>query len=125
MEAKSREKQIAKKERGTNKELPSLSEYSSVGMSAWTDNEDNKLREVFPFSSDNELESMFQRSITSIKGRAYRLGLKKHWSLVQSVHKKNARSRWDSIKKESIASMPKNVNIRAGKKATIPKKINA
>jgi hypothetical protein len=123
MEAKSKERQIAQK-RGMEKELPSVSEHISAGMSAWTDNEDNKLREVFPFSSDDDLESLFQRSITSIKGRAYRLGLKKHWSLVQSVHKRNARSRWDSIKKDSKALLPKNVNIRAGKKA-IPKNIDA
>ncbi len=60
----------------------------------WTEEEDKLLKEYFPISKDEDLQEMFNRSITSIKGRAYRLGLKKHWNFVQMQHKQNAKKRW-------------------------------
>ncbi len=116
MEAKTREKGYGYKEDRKQEHILSKDVTISVN-SAWTEKEDEKLREVFPFSTDEELEGSFKRSATSIKGRAYRLGLKKHWSMVQSIHKKNAKSRWSQLREEKSKSAAKNVNIRAGKRA--------
>ena len=116
MEAKTREKGYGQKE--SRKQEHVLGKDATISVnSAWTEKEDEKLREVFPFSTDEELEVAFKRSATSIKGRAYRLGLKKHWSMVQSIHKKNAKSRWNQLREENGKAAAKNVNIRAGKRA--------
>ena len=117
MEAKIKQKKKAKEEGGRLLEQHILN--NSYAQSPWTDKEDEKLREMFPFSTDEQLQESFNRSITSIKGRAYRLGIKKHWSMVQSVHKKNAKSRWTEIKKNNEAR--NTAHIRAGKHATTRK----
>ena len=62
----------------------------------WTSEEDERLKKLFSTSDDEELEREFDRSINAIKGRAYRLGLKKDWGLVQEIHKRNAQKRWKS-----------------------------
>lgn len=64
--------------------------------SGWTVEEDERLREMFARSDDAVLEQEFDRSIHAIKGRAYRLGLKKDWGLVQKIHKRNAQMRWNA-----------------------------
>jgi hypothetical protein len=119
MEVKTREKSLRKKESGRHERIPTKTDAISVN-SAWSETEDEKLREIFPFSSDEELVLAFKRSATSIKGRAYRLGIKKHWSMVQSIHKRNAKSRWNQLREEKHAAASKNV-IRTGKKAIIVK----
>ena len=60
----------------------------------WTQEEDERLKQIFARSDDERLEAEFDRSINAIKGRAYRLGLKKDWGLVQKIHKRNAQKRW-------------------------------
>jgi len=116
MEAKTREKRFANKENRKQEHI--LTKDATISISsAWSEKEDERLREVFPFSTDEELEVAFKRSATSIKGRAYRLGLKKHWSMVQSIHKKNAKTRWNQLREENGKATVKNVNIRAGKRA--------
>lgn len=120
MEIKTKEKKSVKPGLKADNFDPKKFEGQLTVNSAWTEKEDEKLREVFPFSSDEELETVFNRSVTSIKGRAYRLGLKKHWSMVQSIHKKNAKSRWNQLREEKLA---KSATIRTGKRATI-KEIN-
>jgi len=83
---------------------------------SWSDGEDSLLREHFPFSTDDELIETMSRSINSIKGRAYRLGLKKHWSFVQKVHKQNAKKRWTSEKSKRQPGK-KNYKINSSAKA--------
>lgn len=63
-------------------------------QTTWTADEDDRLRKLFSNSDDERLEREFDRSIHAIKGRAYRLGLKKDWGFVQKIHKRNARRRW-------------------------------
>lgn len=63
----------------------------------WSEQEDTQLRALFATSSDDALEREFDRSIHAIKGRAYRLGLKKDWGFVQKVHKRNAQKRWKRV----------------------------
>jgi hypothetical protein len=63
----------------------------------WTVEEDEQLKAMFATSGDDELEREFDRSIHAIKGRAYRLGLKKDWGFVQTIHKRNAQKRWNTV----------------------------
>lgn len=67
---------------------------AKLKRAGWTEEEDDKLRAMFSRSDDAQLEQEFDRSIHAIKGRAYRLGLKKDWGLVQKIHKRNAQKRW-------------------------------
>ena len=60
----------------------------------WTAEEDARLKVLFATAGDDVLENEFDRSINAIKGRAYRLGLKKDWGFVQKIHKRNAQRRW-------------------------------
>lgn len=60
----------------------------------WTSEEDERLKTLFATAEDDVLENEFDRSIHAIKGRAYRLGLKKDWGFVQKIHKRNAQRRW-------------------------------
>jgi hypothetical protein len=62
----------------------------------WTADEDARLKVLFATAHDDALENEFDRSIHAIKGRAYRLGLKKDWGFVQKIHKRNAQRRWRS-----------------------------
>lgn len=94
------------------------SQESDAMWNSWTDAEDSLLREVFPFSTDDELVERMQRSINSIKGRAYRLGIKKHWSFVQKMHKKNAKERWN---REQGLAGKKKVNIKIKSKTSAGK----
>ena len=117
METRIKEKRIGGKDKRRQRQNSTKASPSYSSLTAWSEKEDEKLREAFPFSTDKEMENAFNRSITSIKGRAYRLGIKKHWSMVQSVHKKNAKMRWKEIKEEHEKNSAKNVSIRAGKRA--------
>ena len=67
---------------------------AQLNKRGWTTEEDERLKELFAAAEDDVLESEFDRSIQAIKGRAYRLGLKKDWGLVQMIHKRNAQRRW-------------------------------
>ncbi|MFT4308297.1 MAG: hypothetical protein ACMXYM_02915 [Candidatus Woesearchaeota archaeon] len=60
----------------------------------WTAEEDARLKVLFATADADVLENEFDRSINAIKGRAYRLGLKKDWGFVQKIHKRNAQRRW-------------------------------
>jgi len=67
-------------------------------LKAWSKQEDDKLREIYPTSSTEELAKIFNRSIEAIRGRAFRLKIRRDGFLLQETLRERAKARWAAAK---------------------------
>lgn len=70
-----------------------------ITLKAWSKEEDNKLKELYPTAPNEELTKIFNRSVEAIRGRAFRLKIKRSGFLVQKTLRDRAKARWARIKK--------------------------
>lgn len=69
-----------------------------LSITQWTKEEDDKLRENYPSTSNDELIRTFKRSLEAIRGRAHRLKIKRSGFLLQQTLKDKAKARWAARK---------------------------
>lgn len=67
-------------------------------ISYWTAEEDELLRKSYPDLPDEELGKLFSRSIEAIKGRAFRLNVRKSSRFVQEFLRQKTKERWKRLK---------------------------
>jgi len=70
-----------------------------ISLTSWTKEEDDRLRELYPTSSNQELTKTLKRSLEAIRGRAHRLKIKRNGFLLQQILKEKAKARWANFKK--------------------------
>jgi hypothetical protein len=69
-----------------------------ITLKAWTKQEDDKLREIYPSSTTEDLTKIFNRSIEAIRGRAFRLKIRRNGFILQETLRDRARARWAAAK---------------------------
>ena len=67
-------------------------------LKAWSKQEDDKLREIYPESTTEELTKVFNRSIEAIRGRAFRLKIRRSGFILQETLRERAKARWAAAK---------------------------
>ncbi|PIN74392.1 hypothetical protein COV22_01140 [Candidatus Woesearchaeota archaeon CG10_big_fil_rev_8_21_14_0_10_47_5] len=64
----------------------------------WTSEEEDLLRKTYPTTSDEEIRRIFGRSIESIKGKVYRLRIRRDWRVIKEKLSRKTKERWARIK---------------------------
>ncbi|MBS3119751.1 hypothetical protein J4475_02915 [Candidatus Woesearchaeota archaeon] len=78
--------------------MPNSQDQKQRLIDYWTNQEDELLRKHYPAASDEELQKLLHRSIEAIKGRAYRLKLRKDARVIQKMLRERTKARWLAIK---------------------------
>jgi len=76
-------------------------------LDRWNPSEDDKLKELFPHATDQELVKTFEKTISAIKARAYRLGIKRDRFMLQRLMKERSRLHWQKVKAAEEETMGK------------------